>query len=208
MCFQSIFSHFASLNFKCLRSDPVPHAYFIFVIFENWRKCSLKQKDASCCTGTDEYRCSQRGNRHRYWAFLSIFESVLDLATKASWSTNFALCVTLRQHAFAFCVLCSSISRIGRFWCQLCHRLSRKNDRCYGHFSEGSSTPAASTSRSIDWQIRVSVVSSPLREKWRMLWDVNARSKPIASYDDAGCLGYGEFLPIRLILDYTWVSLL
>jgi hypothetical protein len=47
--------------------------------------------------------------------------------------------------------------------------------------------------RMLDQQILTPVMSSPLKEKWRMLWafqlgELNARCKPIASYDDAGCL--------------------
>jgi hypothetical protein len=32
------------------------------------------------------------------------------------------------------------------------------------------------------------------------MWiELNARSKPIASYDDAGCLAFYKYLPIRII---------
>jgi hypothetical protein len=39
-------------------------------------------------------------------------------------------------------------------------------------------------------------MSSPLKEKWRMLWafqlgELNARCKPIESYDDADDVGVG-----------------
>jgi hypothetical protein len=42
-----------------------------------------------------------------------------------------------------------------------------------------------------------SVLPSPLKEKWRMLWavqwsELNSRCKPIASYDDAGSLVRGH----------------
>ncbi len=55
-----------------------------------------------------------------------------------------------------------------------------------------------------DRQMPTSLLSSPLKEKWRMLWafqwsELNSRSRPIAFSDDADWLASGHWLPIRLI---------
>jgi hypothetical protein len=66
--------------------------------------------------------------------------------------------------------------------------------------------PDYKTTNSLDWQILAHVMSSPLKEEWRMLetswWsELNACSKPITSCDDASCLASGRWLPIWLIRD-------